>query len=107
MNLGWFNALVFRYAYAPYRPGLSLDIIFPSSVTTYVTEKELNPRSGSLSLGLLLLPFLRGVAFWCPCMDGGNLLLQGGVDETVTGEGRFLLELRGNYYGFEHLATAA
>lgn len=46
------------------------------------------------------------MALWCPGVDGGNLVLERGVDQAVTGEGGLLGELWGDDYGFKHLTAA-
>lgn len=53
------------------------------------------------------LPLLGGLTLGGPGVDGGNLLLEGGVDEAVALEGVEALELRGDDEGGEGLTAAA
>lgn len=62
-------------------------------------------RSHSV-LGLFLLPFLRCEAFGCPCMYGGDLNFQCGIDQPMPRKARLLRKQRRNNDSFESLATA-
>ena len=53
------------------------------------------------------LPLLGRLTLCGPGVDGGNLLLEGGVDETMALEGVEALELRGDDEGCECRATTA
>lgn len=54
----------------------------------------------------LLVPLLGRLAFSRPGVDGGDFVLERGVDEAVPLEGLEVLELRGDDEGGEGLAAA-
>lgn len=58
-------------------------------------------------LGLVPLPLVGGLALCRPGVDGGDLLLEGGVDEAVALEGAEALELGGDDERRKGLAAAA
>lgn len=56
---------------------------------------------------LLLLPLLGGQALGGPGVDGGDLLLQGGVDEAMPRQQRLLLKLGRHNHRRERLSAPA
>lgn len=69
-----------------------------------VPRLAMHVRRGSRVLPFL--PLLGRVAFWGPSMDGGNLGLQEGVDQSMPCYRGLFVKLRRNDDGLKHLTAA-